>query len=86
MAVERADDEQHEGGGPATPVDFRCPITTAVMRDPVVAADGHTYERQAIATWLATHNTSPLTREVIPFPPALTPNRNLVSPIASWTL
>ena len=24
------------------------------MRDPVIAADGHTYERAAIAQWLST--------------------------------
>ena len=32
-----------------------------MMADPVVANDGHSYERAAIAHWLATHNTSPLT-------------------------
>ena len=34
-----------------------------MMADPVVANDGHSYERAAIAHWLATHNTSPQTRE-----------------------
>ena len=29
-----------------------CPITLEVMRDPVVAADGHSYERCAIEQWL----------------------------------
>ena len=38
-----------------------CPITHEVLRDPVVAADGITYERRAIAEWLASHNTSPMT-------------------------
>lgn len=38
-----------------------CPITGQPMRDPVVAADGHTYERSAIKRWLQTSNTSPLT-------------------------
>jgi hypothetical protein len=32
-----------------------------VLRDPVVAADGITYERRAITEWLATHDTSPMT-------------------------
>jgi len=77
-----AEDNHREG---AFPDDFRCPITTVVMRDPVVAADGHTYEREAIATWLAKHHTSPLTREVISFTAALIPNRNLVSLMGSWT-
>ena len=32
-----------------------------VMSDPVMAADGHAYERTAIERWLATKSTSPLT-------------------------
>lgn len=38
-----------------------CPITTEIMRKPVVASDGHTYERSAIVRWLTSKNTSPLT-------------------------
>jgi len=38
-----------------------CPITGEPMIDPVVAADGHTYERSAIVRWFETSNTSPLT-------------------------
>ena len=30
------------------------------MRDPVLCADGHSYERAAITAWLAKENTSPL--------------------------
>ncbi|KAF0694517.1 Aste57867_14599 [Aphanomyces stellatus] len=40
---------------------FMCPITCDVMLDPVVAADGHSYERSAISQWLKHHNTSPIT-------------------------
>jgi hypothetical protein len=40
---------------------FLCPITQELMDDPVVAADGNTYERAAITQWLATHDTSPMT-------------------------
>ena len=29
-----------------------------VMGDPVIAADGHTYERDAIESWLQAHGTS----------------------------
>ena len=32
---------------PGRPSEFYCPILKTVMRDPVVAADGHTYERSA---------------------------------------
>jgi hypothetical protein len=39
---------------------FFCPITREIFVDPVVAADGQTYERAAIVGWLAAHGTSPL--------------------------
>ena len=42
------------------PESFRCPISQEIMRDPVVTADGHTYERDRIAQWLTQHRTSPL--------------------------
>ena len=43
---------QNQGGATAAPPDnFRCPITTEVMQDPVFSMDGHTYEREAIETW-----------------------------------
>lgn len=35
-----------------------CPITQEMMADPVLAADGFSYERSAIATWLARGNSS----------------------------
>ena len=30
------------------PDEFKCPITTEIMKDPVIAADGITYERKSI--------------------------------------
>jgi len=43
---------------------FQCPITGEKFRDPVVAEDGHTYERDAIVKWLKDGNeTSPNTRQ-----------------------
>lgn len=33
----------------------------AVMVDPVIAADGHTYEKAAMQKWLQQHQTSPVT-------------------------
>ena len=33
------------------------------MTDPVVTADGHTYDREAIELWLRRKGTSPLTGE-----------------------
>ena len=38
-----------------------CSITLELMRDPVMAADGHTYERDALLRWLKTSNISPAT-------------------------
>ena len=35
------------------------------MMDPVLGSDGRTYERSAITEWLRTHNTSPITREIM---------------------
>lgn len=41
--------------------DFMCPILHERMTEPVLAADGHTYERRAIEKWLQQHSTSPMT-------------------------
>ena len=41
--------------------EYLCPITLEIMREPVVAADGRTYERVAITNWLLTHDVSPVT-------------------------
>jgi len=44
-----------------------CPITHELMRDPVVAADGNSYERAAIEAWLGRGaRTSPLTNLPLP--------------------
>ena len=41
-----------------------CPITQAIMTDPVIGSDGITYERSAIEAWFAAGNsTSPMTRQ-----------------------
>merc|ERR1712093_777929 len=43
-----------------------CPITLEPMRDPVCAADGHTYEHEAIADWLRHSRRSPMTNIHLP--------------------
>lgn len=43
------------------PEEHLCPISYEVMVDPVVAADGHIYERVQIERWLEDKKTSPLT-------------------------
>ena len=41
--------------------EFLCPITQELPIDPVMAADGHVYERKAIEKWLQHNNSSPST-------------------------
>jgi len=53
-----------------------CPITLIEMEDPVLAQDGHTYERSAIETWIRSHGISPNTRQVLSIH-GLVPNRAL---------
>ena len=47
------------------PNELLCPITLCIMSDPVpdpvLAMDGHTYERAAIERWLRARRTSPRT-------------------------
>ena len=35
------------------PSSFLCPITSALMIDPVIDPDGNSYERSAIVEWLS---------------------------------
>jgi hypothetical protein len=50
------------------------------MEDPVLGADGHTYEKAAITEWLRVHATSPMTREPMNVQ-GLRPNHSLKSMI-----
>lgn len=43
------------------PDEFVCCITKEMMRQPVITADGHTYDRHAIREWLERRQTSPRT-------------------------
>jgi len=36
------------------PTDYFCPITMEVMQEPVIAADGHSYEFKSLTNWFAT--------------------------------
>ncbi|KAG9697826.1 hypothetical protein KCU95_g3327, partial [Aureobasidium melanogenum] len=40
---------------------LKCPITLGLIEDPVVAADGQVYGRQAIRKWMTIRRSSPLT-------------------------
>ena len=60
---------------------LECPITHEIMTDPVVAEDGHTYERSALVTWLNLSSISPLTHNLMGR--TMLPNLTLKSIIAS---
>ncbi|XP_031484508.1 U-box domain-containing protein 33-like [Nymphaea colorata] len=63
---------------------FLCPITQDIMRDPHMAADGYTYEKEAIQEWLNDgHSTSPMTN--LPLSHSnLTLNLALRSAVRQW--
>ncbi|KAI9180829.1 hypothetical protein LWI28_008528 [Acer negundo] len=55
-----------------------------VMQDPVVAADGYTYEAEAMKGWLEIrHDTSPMTNLRLPYHQVV-PNHSLRSAIQEW--
>ncbi|XP_017697851.2 U-box domain-containing protein 33-like [Phoenix dactylifera] len=63
---------------------FICPILKEIMKDPHIAADGFTYEAEAIKGWLDSgHDTSPMTNLKLPHC-ELVPNDNLRSMIEQW--
>ena len=49
--------------GLQVPAELQCPISLDLMLDPVVASDGHTYDRSNIEQWLEDESSSPITRE-----------------------
>lgn len=51
----------HDDDSDQPPREYFCPISHEVMTDPVVAADGFTYERVSVETWFEHHSTSPMT-------------------------
>jgi len=55
--------------------EFICPITYELLREPVVATDGHTYEKNSIEKWLKTSHISPRNGETIDS--QVIPNYNL---------
>ena len=50
---------------PEIPKHLQCPITLSLMRNPVTASDGQTYEKEAIEKWMERNKFSPITREPI---------------------
>ncbi|KAH9610656.1 hypothetical protein KSS87_003679 [Heliosperma pusillum] len=66
------------------PVEYRCPISKKLMRDPVVLSTRQTYDRPFIYKWLKdVHQMCPLAREVISHA-LLTPNHLVQKLIQQW--
>ncbi|GER45247.1 U-box domain-containing protein kinase family protein [Striga asiatica] len=65
------------------PAYFVCPIFQEIMQDPVAAADGFTYESEALKGWLESHDTSPMTNDKLANHDFL-PNHALRSAIQEW--
>lgn len=53
---------------PEIPDKYLCPITKELMTDPVIAADGQTYQRESITEWIRRGNRkSPLTDSILTY-------------------
>ncbi|KAK9705456.1 hypothetical protein RND81_07G058700 [Saponaria officinalis] len=62
---------------------YFCPLLFEIMEDPHIAADGFTYERRAIETWLEKNDESPVTKNKLEHL-NLTPNMTLLAGIREW--
>ncbi|KAJ1263352.1 hypothetical protein BS78_09G177800 [Paspalum vaginatum] len=79
-----ADPDDSAEEPPSPPMDFRCPISLDLMRDPVVASSGQTYDRESITRWFGSGKpTCPKTGQVLPSL-ELVPNKALKNLIARW--
>ncbi|CDY16812.1 BnaA09g05700D [Brassica napus] len=65
------------------PSHFICPLLKGLMNQPCVAADGYTYDREAIEDWLREKDTSPVTNLPLPNKNLLA-NYTLYSAIMEW--
>ena len=77
------DHDDHSGYMRELIPDFLCPLNKNIMLDPVVAADGHTYERVAITAYLQRYSVSPRTHQKMAHK-FLSPNRILSTQIARY--
>ncbi|XP_043700749.1 U-box domain-containing protein 33-like [Telopea speciosissima] len=83
-AMVRELDQLHVAEELPVPSYFLCPILWEIMHDPHVAADGFTYEGEAIRGWLEDGNdTSPMTNLKMSHS-HLTPNHALRHAIQDW--
>jgi hypothetical protein len=69
---------------PNIPDEFRCPISLDLMKDPVIVASGHTYDRNSIAQWINSgHHTCPKSGKRL-IHTSLIPNYALKSLVHQW--
>ncbi|XP_054627853.1 WD repeat, SAM and U-box domain-containing protein 1 isoform X1 [Dunckerocampus dactyliophorus] len=84
--LRKVEELRSESACAGVPDEFLCPITRELMREPVLAADGYSYEREAITMWINTKNrSSPMTNLPL-LTTLLTPNHTLKMAIARWRL
>lgn len=67
----------------SAPAEFICPLTLQLFQQPVVAADGHTYEASSISKWLETSRMSPVCGTQL-LHTRLAPNYALRSLMEGW--
>lgn len=63
---------------------FECPLSKQIMRDPVIALDGYSYERAVISTWF--RNNKRAADPSAPLRPDGSSNYTFLSPITNLPL
>lgn len=82
--LRKVDELKSESVCSGIPDEFLCPITRELMREPVTAADGYSYEREAIESWINTKNrSSPMTNLPL-LTTLLIPSHTLKMAIERW--
>ncbi|XP_055338095.1 WD repeat, SAM and U-box domain-containing protein 1-like [Paramacrobiotus metropolitanus] len=66
------------------PSEFLCPVTNEIMRDPVIALDGISYEKTALEAWFKKGNSTSPTTNTILSSQLFIPNVNLKLLIDRW--
>ncbi|KAK2971214.1 hypothetical protein RJ640_029892 [Escallonia rubra] len=69
---------------PAPPKEFVCPISNALMADPVIVSSGHTFERNCVQACKSLSFTPTLPDSSTPDFSAVIPNLALKSTILNW--
>ncbi|XP_043694090.1 E3 ubiquitin-protein ligase PUB23-like [Telopea speciosissima] len=65
---------------------FICPISLQIMKDPVTAVSGITYDRDSIEQWLSSGKNTmcPVSKQPLPADSYITPNHTLRRLIQAW--